>query len=101
MTSPMNCRADMLCIVMTTITLQLSLPDDLAREAEMRGLLEPDFLASLLRREAWRRRGEQDETSRIESAVERAQELVRPYVGEGASMVDQLLEDRRLEARGE
>jgi hypothetical protein len=36
----------------TTIELRLTLPDDLAQEAEAGGLLEPGFLAGLLRAEA-------------------------------------------------
>lgn len=37
----------------------------------------------------------------LEQAVRRAQELVRRYVPEGHSLADELVEDRRREARDE
>lgn len=41
---------------MTTLQLQLDLPDSLAREAETEGLLRPQVIEALLRAELRRRR---------------------------------------------
>jgi len=82
-----------------TIQLRLSLPDDLAREVEASGLLEPRSLTELLRNEARKRRLEKSKSPQIKTAVARAQELVRCYVPEGTSLADELIEERRAEGK--
>jgi hypothetical protein len=44
---------------MTTLHLQLTLPEGLAKEAEAKGLLKPEALERLLREELRRRQAEQ------------------------------------------
>ncbi len=51
----------------------LTLPDNLAREAEANGLLRPEFIASLLRTEIRRRR-----VNRLFAAADRLADLDEP-----------------------
>ena len=51
----------------------LTLPDNLAREAEANGLLKPEFIASLLRTEIRRRR-----VNRLFAATDRLANLDEP-----------------------
>ena len=51
----------------------LTLPDNLAREAEANGLLKPEFIASLLRTEIRRRR-----VNKLFAAADRLADLDEP-----------------------
>jgi len=51
----------------------LTLPDDLAREADANGLLKPEFIASLLRTEIRRRR-----VNKMFAAADRLADLDEP-----------------------
>ena len=55
----------------------LTLPDNLAREAEANGLLRPEFIASLLRTEIRRRR-----VNRLFAAADRLANLNEPLTDE-------------------
>jgi len=57
----------------TTIKLHLTLPDDLAQEAKVWGLLEPGFLRGLLREEVRKRR-----IDRLFKAADSLAELPEP-----------------------
>jgi hypothetical protein len=55
----------------------LTLPDNLAREAEANGLLRPEFIASLLRAEIRRRR-----VNKLFAAADRLADLDEPMTDE-------------------
>ena len=55
----------------------LTLPDNLAREAEANGLLRPEFIASLLRTEIRRRR-----INKLFAAADRLADLDEPITDE-------------------
>ncbi len=78
----------------TTIELRLTLPDDLAREAEAGGLLEPGFLTALLREEARKRR-----VDGLFKAADSLAELVEPPMS-AAEIEDEIDAVRKEKRQG-
>lgn len=60
-------------IIFVMSEILLTLPDNLAREAEANGLLRPEFIASLLRAEIRRRR-----VNKLFAAADRLADLDEP-----------------------
>jgi hypothetical protein len=71
----------------------LTLPDNLAREAEANGLLKPEFIASLLRAEIRRRR-----VNKLFAAADRLADLDEPITD--AEIEAEIAASRR-ECRGQ
>ena len=76
---------------MTTLELTLNLPDSLAQEAKAAGLLTPEAIEQMLKRELKRRAGEQ----LLESA--RALQAIEPRLTEAEiqAEIDAAREERR------
>lgn len=84
------------------MTLTLELPTDLTnrllREVDRRGVVAEECAVQLLNENL---PPERTNTSRIEAAVARAQDLVGRYVPKGVNLADELIAERRAEARRE
>ncbi|HEX4795382.1 MAG TPA: hypothetical protein VH370_16420 [Humisphaera sp.] len=76
---------------MTSLNLQLTLPDDLAREAERRGLLSPQAIEGLLREKLRR-----ENSDRLGDIFDRSASAATPLTAEEINAeIDAVRRERR------